>query len=102
SSAKRHIDFTRNSVTHELASDLEKTARSCEIDPGSADGLQRVIGHDVDLARFDNVVDDFAELGCFVRLGDDAAEAEVLITAHGCVGGVTAGNDPIHGGVDLD
>ena len=49
---------------------------------------------DVDPARFDHVVNNFAELGRFVRFGDDAAESEILITAHRRVGRVTAGNDP--------
>ena len=57
---------------------------------------------DVDPARFDHVVNNFAELGRFVRFGDDAAESEILIAAHRRVGRVTAGNDRVHGGIDLD
>src|SRR4051812_13928647 len=49
-----------------------------------------------------HVVHNLAELGGFIRLRDDTAEAEVLITAHGCVSGITTGNDRVNGWIYLD
>lgn len=68
----------------------------------SADGMYLMIGNEVDVARADHVVDDFAELIYFVRFSEHAAEAKVLIAAHGCVGRVIAGNDRVHSRIDLD
>jgi len=57
---------------------------------------------DADVTGADDIVNDLAELRCFVRFGDDAAETEILITAHRCISSIAAGNDCVHRGIDLD
>ena len=47
-------------------------------------------------------MNDLAELGGFIRFGNDSAETEILISAHGRVRGITAGNDRVNGWIDLD
>ena len=56
----------------------------------------------VHVAGGDDFVDGFAKLGRFVRFRDNAAETEILVATHGRVGGVTAGDNGVHGGIDLD
>src|ERR1051326_1350234 len=56
----------------------------------------------VDRAGSDDFVDGFAEIGRFVRFGDHAAETKILVATHGGIVGVTAGDNCVHGRIDLD
>ena len=48
-----------------------------EISTELAGGLHRVIGLDVDVARFDDVVDNPAELCGFIRFGNHAWKTKI-------------------------
>ena len=47
-------------------------------------------------------MDDFAEFSSFIRLGNHSAETKILVTAHGSVCRVAAGNDCVHCRIELD